>query len=127
MREFEIRVLNNIKQFNLIEKNDVIVAGVSGGPDSIAMLECLNNFKVSKELNFNIVVAHINHGLRENAKLDEAFVKKYCKIHNIECYVLHSNVGELAKESKRGLEETGRNVRYDFFNQIAKNIKKYIG
>lgn len=112
-------VLNCIRKHNLIEDGDKIVLGVSGGPDSIAMLNVLNDI-CKKEFTFDIVVAHINHGLRENAKIDEEFVKQFCQKIGVECFVLHSNVKQIAEEEKRGLEETGRKVRYDFFNKILK-------
>lgn len=113
---FEEKVLKTIKKYNLIVKGDKLVLGVSGGPDSIAMLNALNNIK--DQINFEIVVAHINHGLRENAKIDEQFVKEFCKKKNIECFVLNANVKEEAQKQKRGLEETGRIIRYNFFNEV---------
>lgn len=113
------QVIATIKKYNLIENEDKIVLGVSGGPDSLAMLNILNELR-KEEWKFDIVVAHVNHGLRENAKIDEEFVKDFCKKINVECYVLHENVKEIAEKEKRGLEETGRNVRYNFFNKILK-------
>ena len=111
-------VLETIKKYELIKEGDRIVLGVSGGPDSISMLNIL--YELKDELKIEIFVAHINHGLRENAKIDEEFVKDFCKKRSIECFVLNAKVGELAQESKTGLEETGRKVRYDFFNEIMK-------
>jgi tRNA(Ile)-lysidine synthase len=122
LNDFENRIFNNIKSNNLIEDKDTIVLGVSGGPDSIAMLEALNEIKNNTDLNFEIVVAHINHGIRENAVLDEQFVLDFCKNKNIQCYVLHSKVQELAKQEKKGLEETGRKVRYNFFDEILEKV-----
>lgn len=87
--------------------------GVSGGPDSICMLDILH--KISGKIGFEIVVAHVNHGLRENAVLDEEFVQEFCTKLGVPVFVKHANVGEIAKEQKRGLEETGRMVRYEFF------------
>ena len=110
------KVLETITKYNLIESGDKIVLGVSGGPDSICMLEILNSLK--NELNFEIVVAHINHGLRENATIDEQYVENYCKKLNVEYYVLRVKLKEYAKENKFGLEEAGRKVRYDFFDEI---------
>mgnify|MGYP004501488017 FL=1 len=118
MEEFEKRVLKVINKYNLIQEKDKIVLGVSGGPDSIAMLESLYQIKTNNKIDFEICVAHINHGIRENAKIDEQFVLDFCKERKIECYVLHSKVLELAKDEKRGVEETGRKVRYEFFNEI---------
>ena len=94
---FKENVLNCIKKYNLIESEDKIVLGVSGGPDSIAMLNVLNDLR-NNELNFDIVVAHINHGLRENAKIDEEFVQDFCQKKGIECFVLHSKVKEIAEQ-----------------------------
>lgn len=114
------RVLETIKQYNLIEPKDKIVLGVSGGPDSMSMLIILN--ELSKILDFNIYVAHINHGIRQNAEIDEEYVKKWCQKLGIEFFALHANVLELAKEKKLGVEETGRKVRYDFFEEIALKV-----
>ena len=118
------KVLKTITKYNLIESGDRIVLGVSGGPDSITALVILNELK--KRLNFEIVVAHINHGIRENAKLDEEYVKNFCNKLEVKCYVLHSKVKEYAQKEKIGLEEAGRKVRYDFFNEILEkeNAKK---
>ena len=117
---FEEDVLETIKKYNLIENGDKLVLGVSGGPDSIAMLNCLINIKNSRIIDFSIVVCHINHGLRENAKIDEKYVLDFCEKHNIKCFLLNENIKEIAEKEKRGLEETGRKVRYDFFNKILK-------
>lgn len=118
------KILKTITKYNLIESGDKVVLGVSGGPDSISMLTILNELK--EKLNFEIVVAHINHGIRENAKKDEEYVKNFCDKLGIKCYVLHENVKELAKNEKIGLEEAGRKVRYKFFNEIfeKENAKK---
>ena len=82
------------------------------------MLVCLN--ELSKEMDFEIIVCHINHGIRENAKLDEKYVKDFCEKLNIPFFVLHANVLEESKKRKRGIEETGRIIRYQFFEEIMK-------
>lgn len=112
----EEKVLNTIQKYELIRENDKIVLGVSGGPDSIAMLNILNNLK--SKMKFNIYVAHINHGIRENAKKDKEFVKEFCEKINVECYILDTNIKMIAEKEKKGLEETGRKVRYAFFDEI---------
>lgn len=118
MDEFEKRVFQTIKENSLVENGDKIVAGVSGGPDSIAMLNVLYQIKSENKINFEIYVAHINHGIRENAIIDEKFVEEFCKERNIEFFVLHSKVVDLAKQEKKGIEEVGREVRYSFFDEI---------
>ncbi len=120
MNDFEIRVLNAIKNNNLIKDGDKVVVGFSGGPDSTTLLHILNKIKIEKILDFEIVAAHINHGLRENAVLDEEFVKKYCDDQSIPLYIKHADVKQLAQDNKRGLEDMGRIVRYKFFDEVSK-------
>ena len=112
------KVIETIKLYKLIEDGDKIILGVSGGPDSITMLHLLNEIKNEEIIKFDIVVAHVHHGLRENANLDEEYVREFCKNIKIPFHVIHANVKEIAEKEKRGLEETGREIRYQFFNEI---------
>lgn len=113
------RVLKTIKNNRLILNGDKIVLGVSGGPDSISMLNILRELKEGGTLQFSMVVAHINHMIREEAVEDEKYVEDYCKKNGIECYVKRINVIEYAQNNKIGIEEAGRKARYDFFDEIA--------
>ena len=115
------KVLRTIKENNLIETGDKLVLGVSGGPDSTAMLNVLNEIK--DEIKFEIVVAHINHMIREEAEADEEYVKNMCNKLNVEFYSKRIDVQKLANTNKAGLEETGRKVRYEFFEEVLKNTK----
>ena len=56
--------------------------------------------------------------IRKNAILDEEYVKKYCKKYNFKLYIKHAEVLKIASDTKKGVEETGRKVRYDFFEQV---------
>lgn len=114
----EEKFLKTIKEDNLIEEGDKIVVGVSGGPDSISLLECLNKYK--EKFKYEIVVAHINHLIREDSTEDEKFVEKVCKKYNIPCYIKRVKILKIAKEQKKGTEEIARNVRYEFFDEILK-------
>lgn len=112
----EQKIFEFVTKYQLIKNGDKIVLGVSGGPDSIAMLDIL--YKLSNKINFEISVAHINHGLRENAKIDEEFVQNFCEKINVPFFVKHANIKQIAQEQKRGIEETGRKIRYEFFDEI---------
>ncbi len=114
-------VLKTIKTYNLIEKNDKIVIGVSGGPDSICLLHLL--YSLQEKLKFEIVVAHINHQIREVADSETEYVKDFCEKIGIECFVKKENILELAKKQKKGTEEVGRQVRYDFFEEVAQKTE----
>lgn len=111
-------VLKTIETYNLIEKNDKIVIGVSGGPDSICLLHVLYGLK--ERLGIEIVVAHVNHMLRDVADLETEYVQSFCKKLGIECYVKKADILEISKTQKKGTEEVGRQVRYDFFDEVAK-------
>ena len=114
------KVLKTIKKYNLIEDGDRLVLGVSGGPDSITMLNILNDMRNDKNLHmeFDIIVAHVNHMIREEAKDDEKFVKEFCKKIHVPFYSKSIDVQKMANNMKIGTEEAGRNARYDFFDEI---------
>jgi len=112
------KVLKTIKRYNLIENGDKIVIGVSGGPDSIALLNVLLEIKEEEKIDFDIVVCHVNHLIRKEAIKDEEYVLEFCKKHNIECFVKKIKIEEIAKKEKIGTEEAGRIARYEFFNEI---------
>ena len=117
----EEKFLQTVKENNMINENDVIVVGVSGGPDSIALLYCLNKFK--NMLKCKIICAHINHLIRVDSTDDELFVENACKKMQISFFKKRENILELSKKLKKGTEETGRLVRYNFFDEILEKEK----
>jgi len=112
------KVLKTIQKYNLINENDKIVIGVSGGPDSMCLLHILNSIK--NELNFEIVVAHINHMIRPEADMETQYVQQFCEKIGIKCYVKKIDVVEKSSKEKIGTEEAGRKARYEFFEEVAK-------
>ena len=118
------KVLETIKKYNLIQSNDKLVLGVSGGPDSMCMLDTLLKIKKdeSNPLNFEIIVAHVIHMIRQEAKDDERYVEEYCKKNDIEFHKKSIDVKEMANNKKIGLEEAGREARYTFFDEVLKKV-----
>ncbi len=114
----ENQVLETIKKYKLIENGDKLVLGVSGGPDSISMLDVLLKIKQSGKINFDIFVAHINHQIREEANEDEMYVQNYCQKNKIKFYCERIDAKKYANNNKIGLEEAGRNLRYSFFDEV---------
>jgi len=112
------KVKQTIKKYNLINPGDNIIIGVSGGPDSICLLHILNELK--NELGIKLLVCHINHMMRKEADSETEYVKKICENMNIQCFVQKVDVQKQAEEQKLGTEEMGRNVRYSFFEEVAK-------
>lgn len=117
----EERVLKTIEKYKLIESGDGVLIAVSGGPDSMCLLDILN--KLKEKLNIKITVVHVNHGIREEANEETEYIKNYCEKYNIKIYVKYEKVVELAKQNKIGLEEAGRKVRYDFFDEVLQETK----
>ncbi len=118
----EDKVLKTIKKYNLINPKDKLVLGVSGGPDSICMLEILDKIRKNPKLNLNfeITVAHVNHLIRKEAKEDEEYVKEYCNKRNIKFYSESIDILKIANNKKVGTEEAGRVERYKYFDKILK-------
>lgn len=114
------KVLETIQKYNLIQPNDKVVIGVSGGPDSMSLLYILN--KLKQKLNFEIVVAHINHMIREEAYEETEYVKNWCERLNVKCYIKKINVIEKSDIEKIGTEEAGRKARYDFFEEVLNEV-----
>ena len=116
------QVLETIKKHNLIKNGDKLILGVSGGPDSISMLNILNDIRNDKktQLEFDIIVAHINHLIRKEAKEDEKYVQKFCEKIGIQFYSKSIDVQKIANNNKIGTEEAGRKIRYEFFDEILK-------
>lgn len=118
---FKDDILKTITKYNLIQNGDKIVVGLSGGPDSMSLINVLNEIRkdANVSLDFELVAAHINHNIREEAKLDEEFVVEFCKKNQIEVYVLSADILQKAQKEKRSTEEVGRNTRYEFFEEVC--------
>ena len=111
-------VLNNILEYNLISKGDNIVAGISGGLDSMALLMVL--FGLQEELDFNIIVCHVNHGVRDEASVDQDLVRKTAEKLGLKFHTINVDMVSYGKEKGITAEEAGRELRYGFFRDVLK-------
>ena len=116
----EQKVLKTIRANNLIKDGEKVIVGVSGGPDSISLLNALKNIQKNENMNFEIIVAHVNHQIREEANSDEEYVRNYAEKNDIKFYSKRIDVINYANNNKIGLEEAGRKIRYEFFDEIMK-------
>lgn len=113
------KTLRHLSQdLNMLPKHSGIVVGVSGGPDSVALLFWL--LESTGRTDMRIQVAHLNHGIRGvEAERDADFVKDLCARLKVPFNFSEVNVNRIAKERERGIEEAARYARYRFFGQVA--------
>jgi tRNA(Ile)-lysidine synthase len=102
---------------NEIKTGDTIVAGISGGPDSMAVLHLLLRLRSIKKI--NIICGHVNHNVRSESKDEAVNLEKYCNINNIIFEMM-----KIEEYSGDNFENEARNIRYSFFEKL---IKKYNG
>ncbi len=112
-------ILNNtrhtIRRYGLIKKNDRVLAGVSGGADSVALLLILH--QLSRELNLRLAVAHLDHGLRRDSASDRKFVQALAARLGVD---FHYSEADLKNKQRGSLEELARNRRIEYFIKVAR-------
>jgi len=113
------KFLETIKVHELIEENEGIVVGVSGGPDSICLLHLL--WRLRKKLSIKIFAVHLDHQFRGiEAEQDAKYVEKICNTLGVESFIFSYDVGKYSKEHGITFEEAGRELRYKLFDDVAK-------
>ena len=128
LKTIEQKVIRFITDKNLIKKNDRVLIALSGGPDSIFLLEFLNKYK--RRFNIKLAAFHLNHNLRgKESKIDAEFCKRITGKNKIPFFYSSKNIRLFAKRNKLSLEEAGREVRYKELHKIAvaKGFKKIKG
>lgn len=114
---FESNLIDN----HLLSEGDRVVLGVSGGPDSMAMLDMF--LKIREKWCLSLFVVHVNHGFRgELAERDAKSVDAYCRENEIEFHRFDYDVVKLADEWGVSFEEAGREVRYQAFEEIRSDV-----
>ena len=116
-------MINKVKAFvtenNLIENGDRVLVALSGGPDSVCLLNIL--FELRREFNIEIAAAHVNHMLRgEEAFKDEEYARDMCDSLNIDFFSERIDINKISKERGISHELAGREERYKFFHLISK-------
>ncbi len=119
--EFIQSIKNTISKNNLLSYGDSVLVAVSGGADSVCLLDVLNEIK--NEYALSLYVAHVNHMLRaEEATRDAEFVREICKQYDIPFYYREIDVANIAMCNKISCEEAGRVARYDFFLHLKATL-----
>lgn len=111
-------IIKTIEKYKLIERNQHIIVGFSGGADSLFLVEVLLEYR--KRVPFFIHCCHVNHLLRGIEALhDEEFCRQFCLQYNLPFYAFRIDIQSYSRKDKLSLEEAGRKIRYDRFHRIA--------
>lgn len=116
------KVLSTVNKYELIQKGDKIVVGLSGGPDSVCLLHILNRMK--EEWNLEIYAAHLNHQIRGiEAQKDAFYISRLCEELGITFFIKSINVPEYCEKNGVSIEEGARQLRYEMFYEIKNNTR----
>ncbi|MDD6728677.1 MAG: tRNA lysidine(34) synthetase TilS [Eubacteriales bacterium] len=111
------KILKTVERYNMLSYGDRVVAAVSGGADSMLMLNFL--LSVREKYNLDIICAHVEHGIRGQESIDDAeFVKQFCIKNDIEFKIKHIDAVNESKTASKSVEEYSREKRYEFFCSI---------
>lgn len=117
------RIEKFIQKYHMLTCGDKVIAGVSGGADSVCLFLML--LELRKKIGFDLIAVHVHHGLRgEAADQDQRFVEALCEQHRIPLEIFRVNLESIAKKRKQSLEEAGRMVRREAFDSVC---QKYGG
>ncbi|MBQ7564375.1 MAG: tRNA lysidine(34) synthetase TilS [Lachnospiraceae bacterium] len=121
MQKLPLRVLRYCRENQLIGKGEKIIAGVSGGADSVCLFYVLKELR--ELLEFELFAVHIEHGIREeNSKRDEGFVRALCNKEGIPLLVYNEDAPEYARKNSLSLEEAARALRYADFEKARNEL-----
>ena len=121
MTKFETKVYEYINEFDMLEANDKIVVGLSGGADSVCLLLVMDKLLNESGMPQRLVAVHINHHIRgKEADEDETFARNLADKLGIVFEVYHKDIKAMARELGVTVEEAGRKFRYECFNDAAK-------
>lgn len=115
-----LKVKDYINKYKLISPGSSLIAAVSGGPDSVALLHILKG--LAAECRLRLLAAHVNHQLRTEADEEEALVQRICADWGIPLYCHQVEVEKRALAHRKGIEETARECRYEFFQQLKEQL-----
>ena len=105
----------------MLEPGDRVVAGISGGADSVCLLFVLLEW--AKKVPMELIVVHVNHGIRAEAASDARYVQELCERYRLPFVLVEEDIKKKALEEKCSEEEAGRRVRYHAFREAAIQYK----
>jgi len=120
--EFSRNLLHEWRRWSLPSDGRAVIIGVSGGADSVALLLAADEIQRAGYIYANVVVAHLDHGLRVESANDTAWVNSLAKSLGRAVVSDRIDVGRLADSTRDNVEQAARRARYSFFEQAALSI-----
>lgn len=115
------KMMTTINRYNMVDRGQKLLVGVSGGPDSIALLHALN--EVSGDIKFSLHAAHLNHSFRgEESDADAEYVRDFTALLDINLTSEKINIPAECKTLHMSPEQAAREIRYSFFERVAAQI-----
>ncbi|MGQ0602151.1 MAG: tRNA lysidine(34) synthetase TilS [Anaerolineales bacterium] len=111
-----------IEERDLLRPGATVVAGVSGGPDSLCLLDVLHRLDGAQVLGLRLHVAHLNHGLRPEAAQAAEFVRAEAATRGLTFHLEATDTRAHAAQHKLSLEEAARELRYSFLARVAAQV-----
>jgi tRNA(Ile)-lysidine synthase len=108
-------LIDVVRDSSLLDEGDRVLVAVSGGGDSMALLDVLRSLR----RDVDVVAAHFDHRLRDDSHRDREIVERYCDGHRIECRAGGADVAEWSRENRMSLEAGARKLRYRFLDEAA--------
>lgn len=112
-----LKVRDFITKHTLLNHDDKVVLAISGGQDSVAMLDIFSRHYENK-----CTIAHVNHNIRENSRNDAIFVKNLADKLGLECYIIDVDVPQFAKDGKLSIETAARVLRRQALLDLSKEL-----
>ena len=120
--ELYSRVKRYVLENKMTGPGESVIAGISGGADSLCLFMIL--LRMSSELGFYLHAVHVHHGLRESAEEDLKFVEELCRSCHVPCTCIRADTAARSRDWKTGVEEAGRRIRYEAFEQVRGSLEK---
>lgn len=121
LAQLELRMLRTVRKYDMLRRGEHVLVAVSGGADSMALLFCL--YDLVDRMDLKLTVAHLNHGLRgAEANEDEEFVRRASTGLGLRFIAESADVKAIAAAAGKNLEESARDVRYEFLERAAAQV-----